>query len=597
MRDAAETIMTTDNSQAMAAWGEYIRALDRVGSKLEEVARKGSGGGESISRSWMKMLPSIVSVSGALKIVLDHFEAIEQANRRLQERGAAITVPREASLLHAATQLGLDDHETRRLHVTLDRITQQVPASFQQAAFASAAAGEYGLDKEEVLSGRIPGGFLEALDVTGQLKDPETGDSQSPAEVQDMFAAFAQYLTAKGIPLTAKNLEAFYPVIEKIFRGRPVQTPDLVELAKSAGAFGEAGVQFENMEDLAAFATLRRSLPAEQARIGLRNFVMVSAEAASGKGADGKPSDKQKLLRKLGVDPKKLRENLNGDFGAALDQYWDAIKDLEGADRLAAVMPLFERQNSAAALALIQDRANYRESLAMIESATPGNAEYQAAIARSRASVPSRKILAEQAEEASLHDPQFVDADIWATRVRAEMTEAGTDPIDVDRWEERYRSLLYIGRTPRAAAYAAAWGHMSGTHNLKTLHHLERWNPEAQQAAVAAAERALAPPDPLIARRARAFAEAEDANAAAAREVGAAADDFAARKSAEESRLGRPLSSAELERLLQELIVETRKVRESNERLEQSAPAAPPAVMPAPPSAPALRRPWENLNP
>lgn len=269
-----------------------------------------------------------VAAAGSLVMAL---QKIAQAQRDIVNTGSDAALQLDTMARRFQIQAGIADPEREAA----------TRAIIEQASAAGVTA-ESGFQAATQLAGS---GFDNAIE-TGTLKTIlDTMQAGSfKGEADQLVAAFSQMMNAMGLEKNNQNLQQVAVGAQSLFKKTDFQLTDLSEFAAIGGTVKNANVQFD--EGIAAFTTLRDSLPAGEAATGLRNLITKMQKGDITK--EGKAD-----LERLGVKAEDV-DFVGESLTQVLTNLNKATEKLGEADRNAALGKLFGTENVTSARMLIE---------------------------------------------------------------------------------------------------------------------------------------------------------------------------------------------------------------------------------------------------
>lgn len=269
-----------------------------------------------------------VTAAGSFVMAL---QRIAQAQRDIVNTGADAALQIDTMARKFQIQAGIADPEREAA----------TRAIIEQSSAAGVTA-ESGFQAATQLAGS---GFDNAIE-TGTLKTildtMQAGSFKGQSD--ELVAAFSQMMNAMGLEKNNQNLQQVAVGAQSLFKQTDFQLTDLSEFAAIGGTVKNANVQFN--EGIAAFTTLRDSLPAGEAATGLRNLITKMQKG------DITPEGKKDLER-LGVKAEDV-DFVGESLTQVLTNLNKATEKLGEADRNAALGKLFGTENVTSARMLIE---------------------------------------------------------------------------------------------------------------------------------------------------------------------------------------------------------------------------------------------------
>lgn len=326
-------------------FAEQRTKVDQLRASLARVKGELTGmrSGES---TFASMKAGVIGATGAAVALVAILKQVADAQRDIVNTGADAAVELDTLARKFQIQAGLNDPE--RQAATVEILKQ---------SSAAGVKAESGFQAATQLAGSGFDNAIESGALQTVLDTMQAGSFQGDAA--QLVAAFSQVMNSSGIEKTNDNLKQIAVAAQSLFKKTDFQLTDLSEFAAIGATMKSANVDIN--EGIAAFTTLRDSLPAGESATGLRNLVTKMQKGDITK--EGKQD-----LERLGVKAEDV------DFvGESLTQVLTNLKtatDKMGeADRNAALGKLFGTENVTTARMLINSVPRIQELQAQQKNA------------------------------------------------------------------------------------------------------------------------------------------------------------------------------------------------------------------------------------
>ena len=420
MSNKVEMILSVKDAQAVAAWkrsqqsiAAFNRELDKVGQIQRRNKQQSGQFFKGMSTNLVSMAAGYVSVAGSAALLIN-------ANREILQQTEEVAKKFDEIFRKFRVQSGLRGIEADSARGRILEIAERQAMTSEQATGSATQLVSSGFSPQEASGGSLEE-FLRVLNASNA--------SGKEVDSAGLAKALASYLDAQGLDKNEKNVALVGRSVQALFKNTNLQLADLQDLAKVSSVFaGKLSIQ----EQLGAYSTLVDSMPASEAKTGLRNFVLQSATASAQK-------EKVKSLDTIGLKPTDI-DFVGENLDQVLDRLATGLAKLPVEEQLPVLTKIYEKENAAVVQSLINKRQKVTSSYAIqnndkgfmadVDEATSGR---NAGLRRAEARRERRRFQEDQQDELKILESEAL------------MEEAGMAPWRRDINRKGYETFRYLG--------------------------------------------------------------------------------------------------------------------------------------------------------
>ncbi|QDU03144.1 Phage-related minor tail protein [Gimesia chilikensis] len=426
MTNKIQMDLSVRDAQMVAAWKRSTQSvaafnaeLDKIGQKQRRNRTQSNSFFKGMSSNLASMAAGYVSVAGAASLLIN-------ANREIIEQAEEAASKYDELFRKFRIQSGLRGIEGDKARERILEISERQAVTSEQGSGAATQLVSSGFSAQEASGGSLEE-FLRILNASNA--------SGKEVDSAGLAKALSSYLDAQGLDKNEKNVALVGRSVQALFKNTNLQLADLQDLAKVSSVFkGKLSIQ----EQLGAFSTLVDSMPASEAKTGLRNFVLQSATASA-------QDEKVKTLDELGLKPTDI-DFVGENLDQVLERLSNSLSKLPEEEQLPALTKIYEKENAAVVKSLIDKRGKVTDSYAVqqndeafiadVNEATSGR---NAALRRAEARRERRRFQEDQQDK------------LKKMEAEALMEAEGASPFRRDLNLKGYDWARYLGADPDTA--------------------------------------------------------------------------------------------------------------------------------------------------
>lgn len=333
------TTFFANASQAEAALARLEAKYAQLENSVRQVGKRSKEASSEAMTQLGNWVMGVASIGTAFATLGTAINLVRDAQRQLREEADRTNTSYDELVRKLRVQGGLSAAQGQEAQGRLTAIASRTGVGF---AVAQSTAEEMISQGFDVASGT--GAGLERMLQTIRATNAD------PAQARQITQAYASLLAATGQDKTSENLEAMTRAVQRVFKGTPLQAPDLAALApKIQGVSSVVPAD----EALAQFAVMREKASPDVAATALK-LVWERLQTASVNATT------QKGLATLSLSPADV-DAIGEAPAEVLDRLAAGLAKIPETERPGVLSQLFGQEAMSAASGLIRDRAKVAE--------------------------------------------------------------------------------------------------------------------------------------------------------------------------------------------------------------------------------------------
>jgi hypothetical protein len=419
------TTFLANASQAESAIAKLEKKYADLENKLKQVSKTSKADFATAVQGLQEWATGLVSVGAAAGLLTSVFTQVRAAQAELRREADATNVTYDELIRKLRVQGGLSAAQGQEAQARLQGIAARTGVGF---AVAQGTAEEMVSQGFDVASGT--GAGLERMLQTIKATNAD------PGQARQITQAYAALLAATGQDKNAENLENVTRAVQRVFKGTPLQAPDLAALApKIQGVsnvmpMGEALAQFAVMREKSSPEIASTAMKIIWERLQTANVNTTTAKGLA--TIQLKPED----VDAIGEAP-----------AAVLDRLAEGLAKIPETERAGVMSQLFGAEAASAATGLIRDRAKVAEYVRLQSDETGFQEDVRVATSGPAAAQARTKLIEENYLLSAGQEGQFEE------RMRAAVAAAqssGISPGELSLRQTIARAPEFLGGGPEA---------------------------------------------------------------------------------------------------------------------------------------------------
>jgi hypothetical protein len=419
------TTFLANASQAESAIAKLEKKYADLENKLKQVSKTSKADFATAVQGLQEWAIGLVSVGAAAGLLTSVFTQVRAAQAELRREADATNVTYDELIRKLRVQGGLSAAQGQEAQARLQGIAARTGVGF---AVAQGTAEEMVSQGFDVASGT--GAGLERMLQTIKATNAD------PGQARQITQAYAALLAATGQDKNAENLENVTRAVQRVFKGTPLQAPDLAALApKIQGVsnvmpMGEALAQFAVMREKSSPEIASTAMKIIWERLQTANVNTTTAKGLA--TIQLKPED----VDAIGEAP-----------AAVLDRLAEGLAKIPETERAGVMSQLFGAEAASAATGLIRDRAKVAEYVRLQSDETGFQEDVRVATSGPAAAQARTKLIEENYLLSAGQEGQFEE------RMRAAVAAAqssGISPGELWLRQTIARAPEFFGGGPEA---------------------------------------------------------------------------------------------------------------------------------------------------
>jgi len=333
------TTFFANATQAEAAISRLEKKYGDLENKLKQVSKASKLDFAAALESLQQWATGLLSVGAAAGLVTSAIATVKTAQAELRREADATNVSYDELIRKLRVQGGLSAQQGQEAQARLTAIAARTGVGF---AIAQGTAEEMVSQGFDVASGT--GAGLERMLQTIKATNAD------PGQARQITQAYAALLAATGQDKNAENLENVTRAVQRVFKGTPLQAPDLAALAPKVQGVSQV---MEMDEALAQFAVMREKSSPEIASTAMK----IIWERLTTANVN---TTTQKGLATIQLTPADV-DAIGEAPATVLDRLAQGLEKLPETERAGVMSQLFGAEAASAATGLIRDRAKVAE--------------------------------------------------------------------------------------------------------------------------------------------------------------------------------------------------------------------------------------------
>tara|TARA_R110002167_G_scaffold61913_4_gene174910 strand:- start:14402 stop:16240 length:1839 start_codon:yes stop_codon:yes gene_type:complete len=420
MTNKIQMDLSVRDAQMVAAWKRSTQSVSAFNQELDKIGQKQRQNRQHSGQFFKGMTTNLASVAAGYVSVTGAAALLINANRDILQQTEEVGKKFDELFRKFRIQAGLRGLDADNAQAKILEIAERQAVTSEQASGAATQLVSSGFSSQEA-SGESLEEFLRILNASNA--------SGKDVDSAGLAKAIASYLDAQGLDKNSKNVALVGRSVQALFKNTNLQLADLQDLAKVSSVFaGKLSVK----EQLGAYSTLVDSMPASEAKTGLRNFVLQSATASAQK-------EKVKSLDTIGLKPTDI-DFVGENLDQVLDRLATGLAKLPVEEQLPVLTKIYEKENAAVVQSLINKRQKVTSSYAVQSDTAQFEADVEEATsgrnaAERRAAVRAERRRAEKDDE----------GDLLKKELDALAETQGVSPFRRSLFSGGYDTLRFLG--------------------------------------------------------------------------------------------------------------------------------------------------------